>query len=323
MKSNRKYYSTRNICKAVADRRVSLIVLSMLLFQQILFAQNGAEYKAKYTEGVALLVTAGDYKIRFAERMSWTFRNITYKGKNITATSGAQQPVLNELKVPEGMDRFLGTGHRKEQIESMEIIVLDSKNKVIGTHEVKEGLNITEGESYIVHKRSKFYSEVGGLYYLHDAKITVSPAGIKQDYSFEVVADDYANVSFMYVFMHIFPKQTTHWLAGDDHGGTIEEGEFVADNSFTLKKDFRFCLVYNPEENLGVVLIYPKTYQGVGMKNAFWNRDRDNKHYLRIDPKRTKGDVFSYSALLKVYEAHDKDSFKTEGIRLAKEKISR
>lgn len=298
------------------------IVLVTLFTSKLVHAQNGAEYKPQYTEGIALLVTAGDYKIRFAERMSWTFRDITYKGKKVNATSGAQQPVLNELKVPDGVDRFLGTGHRKEQIELIEVIVLDKNNQVTGTYEVKEGLKITAGESYIVHKKSRFFSEVGGLYYLHDSKITVSPSGIKEDYSFKAEADDYSNVSFMYVFMHIFPKTTTKWLAGGNDGGIIEEGEFIADNSFTLQKDFRFCLIYNPTEQLGISLVYPETYVGVGMKNAFWNRPNDNKHYLRIDPKRTKGDEFTYSAMLRVFEVQNENDFKTEGLQLVKNDIS-
>ncbi len=304
------------------NKRFSSFII-LLLVASVSFAQNGVEYKPKFTEGVALIVTAGDYKIRFAERMSWTFRDITYKGKKVNATTGAQQPVLNEFKTDQGVDKFLGTGHRKEQIQSFEVIVLDRKKKVIATHPVKEGLNITEGDSYIVHKKSNFYSEFGGLYYQHESKITVSNEGIHQDYSFVATADDYSNVNFMYVFMHIFPKSTTNWLVGDNQK-VIERGEFLSDKSFTLKKDFRFCLVHNPTEQLGVAIIYPEVYVGSGMKNSFWNREYDNKHYLRIEPKKVKGEKFSYSALIKAYNTNgDINIFESEGKRIITKEIGK
>jgi hypothetical protein len=306
-----------NYCRAV------LVIIGLLLFTGgVSIAQNNVEYKSKYTEGVALLVTAGDYKIRFAERMSWTFRDITYKGKKVNATTGAQQPVLHEIKTPEGVDKFLGTGHRKEQIELIEVIVLDKKNKVIGTYPVQEGLNITKGDSYIIHKKSKFFSEVGGLYYIHDAKITVSSDGIKEDYHFKATADDYSNVDFMYAFMHIFPKTTTHWIVGDD-SKVIEQGEFLSDKSFTLKKDFRFCLIYNPKEQLGISMVYPRVYEGFRMKNAFWNREHDNKHYLQIVPKKVKGEEFSYSATLKAFDVESLENFKELGKDIVEKAIKK
>lgn len=302
------------------SKRFSVFIV-LLSIASISFAQNGVEYKPKFTEGIALLVSVGDYKIRFAERLSWTFRDITYKGKKVNATTGAQQPVLNEFKTPEGVDKFLGTGHRKEQIDLIEVIVLNKKSKVIGTYEVKEGLKIEEGESYIIHKKSRFFSEVGGLYYLHDSKITVSPSGIKQDYSFKAVADDYSNVNFMYAFMHVFPKSTINWIVGDDKK-VIERGEFLSDKSFTLKKDFRFCLINNPKEQIGIAIIYPEVYEGVGMRNSFWNREYDNKHYLRIEPKKTKGEEFFYSAIIKAFDTNgDNNVFELEGKKLVEKEI--
>ncbi|MFD1631276.1 hypothetical protein [Pseudopedobacter beijingensis] len=302
-------------------RNFFYLLLFINVFTLTTYAQNMVEYKPKFTEGVALLVTAGDYKIRFAERMSWTFRDITYKGKKVNATSGAQQSVLHEIKTPEGVDKFLGTGHRKEKIESIEVIVLDKKKKVIGVYPVQEGMKITEGDSYIIHKKSKFISEIGGLYYLHDSKITVSNNGVMQDYKFQAVSDDYSNVDFMYVFMHIFPKSTTNWIVGDNKK-VIEKGEFLSDKSFTLKKDFQFCLINNPTEQIGIAIIYPEVYEGIGMKNSFWNREYDNKHYLRIAPKKIKGEEFSYSALIKVFETgEERTLFELEGKKIVEKEI--
>lgn len=275
-------------------------------------AQNNVEYKANYTGGPALQVTAGDYTMVFSERKSWTFREIIFKDIAVTSPNGAHQAVLREKQTPQGMDRFLGTGHRREQIESMEVIVLDPTGKVINTFPVAPGLKLNEGDSYVIHKKSKFHSEVGGLYYLHDAKITISRAGIKQDFSFKAVADDYSNVDFMYAFMHMFPKTATSWLAGDDRE-IIDQGEFLSDRSFTLNKDIRYLLVHDPQQKTGVAVIYPEVYPGYKKKNTFWNRERDSKHYLQVEPKKVKGEEFSYSALFKVYEAEDAVAFRAKG----------
>lgn len=275
-------------------------------------AQNSVEYKTTYTGGPALQVSAGDYSMIFSEGKSWTFREISYKGKAVMSPTGAHQAVLREKETPKGVDTFLGTGHRREQIESMEVIVFDQQGEVIHTFPVEPDLKLNEGDSYVVYKKSKFHSEVGGLYYLHEAKITIGKDGIRQDFSFKAVADDYSNVDFMYAFMHMFPKTATSWLAGDDQE-IIDQGEFLADRSFTLNKDIRYLLVYDPQQKMGVAVIYPEVYQGYRKKNTFWNRERDSKHYLQVEPKKAKGEEFSYSASLKVYDAEDVPTFRTKG----------
>ena len=110
----------------------------------------------------------------------------------------------------------------------------------------------------------------------------------------------------MYPFMHIFPKTTNSWVVGNNEE-VIARGKFLDDRSISLKKDFRFGLFYDSTQNLGTAIIYPEIYKGSvnGPKNFFWNRVKDNKHYLQIDPKRNKGEEFSYSALIKAFEAGD------------------
>src|SRR5690606_32154335 len=156
-----------------------------------------------------------------------------------------------ENKVPSGTDSFLGTGHRPEKVELIEILVLDSTGNILETHPINNKLNLTGGHAYIFRKKSKFASEFGGLYYLHESKIKISENGVREDYFFEAVAEDYTNVQFMYAFMHCFGKSVKSWVVGD-HLDLAQQGEFSSDNSFTLRKDIRFCLLYDPEQNMGI-----------------------------------------------------------------------
>lgn len=279
-----------------------LLFLIILTGKQ-LTAQNKALFITTYKEGPAVVITVGDYRVIFSEKMSWTYRDVFYKEKMLLVPSGFQQSVIKETNVPKGSDTFLGTGHRKETIEQVQIIVTNKKNKK-HIHEVKPGMELPVGQSYTFHKKSKFISEFNGLLYDHESKITISKDGIQEDYHFKATGDDLSKVSLMYVFMHIFPNSTKYWTVGNNEEVT-HRGEFLNDKSFSLKKDFRFGLIYDPEQNLGTAIIYPQMYKGHpgGLQNAFWNRETNNKHYLQIDPKRNKDDEFSYSAKIKGFEA--------------------
>lgn len=267
-----------------------------------------------------LLISVGDYEVEFNEKYSWTFREITYNKKKIISPTGAHQPVLKEHKVPVGIDNFLGTGHRPEQIDLVEILVLDQAGNVLETHPVDSSLDLKGSNTYIVRKKSKFQSEFGGLYYLHESKITISITGVKQEYSFEAVGSDYTNLDFMYAFMHCFEKTFSNWAVGDNSGVT-EQGKFSSDGSFTLRKDIRFCLVHDPDQQVGISILYPEIYKGRGIKNAFWNRPRDNKHYLMVEPAKTKGEKFTYFAEIKAFDVQHEDDFVEKGIALIKSEL--
>lgn len=254
--------------------------------------------------GNALVVKAGGYQIRFAEASSWTFQDVFYNNKAILIPAGWQQAVIGETKLPKGGDGFLGSGHRKEKILSLNLSAYQN-GKLLKTYPVAEGLSVTGGTFFVVEKQSQFISEHNGLFYDHTARISIGADGLSEDFHFKVTGENAACVTFMYVFMHIFPKATQTWVVGDEQG-EIERGMFVADASFTLKKDFLWLFVYNPADEIGIVCKYPETYEGMeGFKNSFWNRKNDNKLYLKIDPKRNKGEEFSYSVKLKAFETKE------------------
>ena len=279
-------------------------VIVMLLLAVTLHARaessftNGAWFDSKNADGLSLVVRSGDYKMRFAEKSSWTFREAWYKGKQFLTTSGWQQPVLNEAGVPKGKDAFLGTGHRRETVESIAVTAPGA-----GTYPVAAGLSITNGNVFIIEKKSKFVSEFSGYLYEHRSWVTVSPDGIHERYWFRAAGEGTTNVNFMYIFMHIFRNSTKQWIVGDDKG-EIARDEFKDDMSFTLKKDIRWAFIYDPVETVGMVYVYPRIYEGrPGFRNSFWNRSYDNKLYLQIDPKRKSGEEFEYEVTAKAFIA--------------------
>lgn len=258
--------------------------------------------------GNALVVQAGGYQIRFAEAGSWTFRDVFYNNKAIIVPSGWHQAVLSESGLPKGTDSFLGSGHRKEKILSVDLSAYQN-NKLIRTCPVAAGLPVTNGTFFVVAKQSQFISGHHGLLYDHTARISIGADGISEDFHFKVAGENASHVWYMYVFMHTFAKTMKQWIAGGEQG-EIERGTFVADASFTLEKDFLWLFVYNPADEIGVVYRYPEVYEGMvgpkeGFKNSFWNRKDDNKLYFRINPKRNKGGEFSYAVKLKAFETKE------------------
>lgn len=286
-------------------------VFAALIILNQVYPAAIADFKTKNPEGASLVITAGDYRLRFAEKTSWTFREGFFKDKPFLAASGFQQPVLHETGLPAGTESFLGSGHRNEHVELIELNVNDSKNS-IRTFLIEKDISIESGDSYTVHKKSKFISEFHGLLYDHESWVTIDRSGIKEDYYFKVPEKNIDNVDYMYVFMHIFPNTTKYWIVGDNTK-EMERGEFIDDNSFCLHRDFRFAMIYDPVQLVGVSYVYPEIYSGSpGFKNAFWNRPRDNKLYLRINPKRLKGEEFRYSVNVRAY-ASDEKSWEKDG----------
>jgi hypothetical protein len=276
-----------------------------------------ARFVKDHPEGPSLVLTLGSWRMRFAEKTSWTFRETLWEGAPVFVPSGFMQPVLNEARVPKGADPFLGTGHRREAIDSVELEILDGgrTNRLA----VAEGLSIDRGEAFTVVKRSRFVSEFSGPLYGHVSRVTLDARGVSESYRFTALSPACSNVNYFYLFMHIFTNTTRDWAVGDDRGELTDRGVFGDDMSFSLRKDIRFALVLDPERRLGLALVYPETYVGrPGFKNSFWNRSYDNKLYLQIDPKRLPGERFGGEILTRVFAVDPKD-FEARGRDLARE----
>lgn len=214
---------------------------------------------------------------------------------------GFLQSVLFERSVPQGVDAYLGSGHRPEKVESIEIDVFNNDKK-IGTYPVNEDLRIDRGNIFIVRKKSKFISEYLGPLLDHSCEITVSPDGLDEIFSFTVTGAGIEKIENMYPIMHIFPVTTKFWKAAD--ATQKYSGTFLDDNSWSLMKDIRYAFIYDPHFETGTVYVYPEIYKGYSLRNGFWNRKMDNKLYYMIDPRIYKpGQSFSFSVSLRFFES--------------------
>jgi len=237
-----------------------------------------------------LYVETGDYAAKFVRDCAWTLRDVNFKGAKLLVPVGWQQSVLN-VKVASGEDPWIGTGHGREVIESVQLIADGD------AQDVAPGLS-AQGTAFAVHKQSWLGP------YFHTSKVTVSPDGIREDFHFAVKKDT-SRVNFIYVFMHCFTNDTRTWIAGLGNGEEVS-GVFKDDASFSLHKDIRWAMVYAPATGIGAVYAYPEVYPSMeGKGNMFWNRKGDNKLYLKVDPKRVIGEEFAYSVRLKAFKADE------------------
>lgn len=272
-----------------------LVAMAMLaLAGHSAWAQQSAPAPGKasgkaWMEKDRLCIAAGDYVVRFWEKAAWTLCAADYKSKPILITAGAFQSVLKIRGKDGGKSQWIGSGHGGEDIQSITVEVDGSSRPL------ESGFSAT-GSVFTVVK----VSQLGP--YKHTARVRVAPDGITEDLHYEMAGQP-VDLEVMYAFMHCFTNDTRQWIAG--LGGEQEErGEFADDNKFTLKKDIRWAMVYAPSSGVGMVYAYPEIYRGnAPLRNAFWNRPRDNKIYLSVMPSQEPGAKFDYSVRLRAFEA--------------------
>jgi len=235
-------------------------------------------------KGGILTITENAYQLSFIKKSSWTIQEMYFGGKLLLSPTGAFGTVANLKETG-----WHGTGHGNETVEKVSLEV-DGKS-----HELEDGLDVN-GNKFVLFKQS-----VIGPYRQFDT-ITFDGARIVEDFHYEIISDD-SEVNFMYAFMHCFTNKTDQWMAqlGDD---SVEEGKFLDDNSFTLKKDIRWAAVYDSSETMGLVYVYPEVYRGKApFNNSFWNRPRDNKLYLRPELPKGIGQKFNFKVTLQAFSA--------------------
>jgi hypothetical protein len=231
-----------------------------------------------------LTITENAYQLSFIKKSSWTIQQMFFDGKLLLSPTGAFGTVAN-LKVT----GWHGTGHGNETVEKASLDVDGEK------YDLEDGLDL-RGSKFILFKQS-----VIGPYRQFDT-ITFDGTRIVEDFHYEIMDDD-SDVNFIYAFMHCFTNKTDQWMAqlGD---GSVEEGKFLDDNSFTLKKDIRWAAVYDSPESIGLVYVYPEVYKGYPpFNNSFWNRPRDNKLYLRPALPKGIGQKFHFKVTLQAFSA--------------------
>ncbi|MCP4639293.1 MAG: hypothetical protein GY851_02600 [bacterium] len=250
-------------------------------------AEEAPSGTAAVKDGV-LDIRVGDYRVTFVDSVAWTLREAWYKDKPLLLKTGWQQTVIN-VAVPKGEDPWIGTGHGKEVVESIELDVAGAAVPVVND------LSVT-GPAFTVRKHSRLGP------YAHVTNVTVDADGITEAFEYEVV-EDASDVNFMYVFMHCFINETRDSIAYLKDG-TEERGAFQDDMSFSLHKPARWITVYSPDKELGAVYVYPEPYDAKGGKaNMFWHRSYDNKLYFQILPEKELGKRFAYTVRLQAFTA--------------------
>ncbi|MBN2307766.1 MAG: hypothetical protein JXR94_02275 [Candidatus Hydrogenedentes bacterium] len=235
-----------------------------------------------------LHIQTGQYSVKVFENVAWTMRDVDYAGRKLLVPIGWQQSVLR-VNAPEGEDPWIGTGHGREEVESVQVIADGT------AHDLREGLEVT-GERFTVRKKSWL-----GPYH-HTSDVTIGPDGFHEEFSYSVEKDT-SQVKFLYVFMHCFTNDTETWIAGLPDGEEMR-GTFKDDMSFSLKRDVRWVMLYAPSTEIGAVYAFPEVYASRNSEgNMLWNRDRDNKLYFQVAPSTTIGDSFSYSVRLRAFTA--------------------
>lgn len=263
-----------------------LLLVIILFTPNMLMAASSQEPNlgnATIKDGI-LTITQNTYQLSFIKKSSWTIQEMYFDGKLLLSPTGAFGTVAN-LKVT----GWHGTGHGNETVEKVSLDV-DGKK-----YDLEDGLDV-HGSKFVLFKQS-----VIGPYRQFDT-ITFDGARIVEDFHYEIISDD-SDVNFIYAFMHCFTNKTDQWMAqlGD---GSVEEGRFLDDNSFTLKKDIRWAAVYDSSESMGLTYVYPQVYKGnAPFNNSFWNRPRDNKLYLRPELPQGIGQKFNFKVTLQAFSA--------------------
>lgn len=257
---------------------------------------QGAEQGSAKVEGQLLIVESGDYTVEFRPGYAWTFGRVYFRDKAIISATGANQTVINVSRSADDpeQDPWIGTGHGKEVIHSLQLEV-DGQLLTLD-----ESIEAQSGQIFRILKESDL-----GPYRLQSA-VTVSAMGVEQDMVVEVTADT-SDVNYMYAFMHCFNAFMSDWVANIGDKEQVS-GEFLGDGSMTLRRDIRLLAVYSEPEQVGAVLVYPEIYKGKAPRfNQLWNRPIDNKHYLCVDPPSSLGSHIRLRATLEGFSASPAD----------------
>lgn len=250
-----------------------------------------------------LHVQTGKYHVAFTEKASWTLYAAWHDGNDMLTPSGAYQSVVNFKKVPEGVDQFIGSGHRPETISSL-VLEIDGRDvDLADPNKVKFPI---PGKVFVLKKHSLLGP------YRHTSAVRVDPDGIREDYTYELVGD-LDNVKLMYPFMHCFSKAMSIWRAQPPEGEAVE-ANFLSDGTFVYNKAAKWLSVYSPAWQKGVLLVYPHDEPA---PNKFWNRTRDGKLYLTVIPSNMPK-RFEKSIVVRSFEA-DPQSWRVHLSKLAQQ----
>ena len=233
-----------------------------------------------------LILKSGPYKAELESKFACTLHKLHYKGKALLVNSGWMGSVI-KCKVPKGQEPFIGTGHGGEVVKSIQVFANGKKINIV------QKSQIVSGQVIKVIKDST----IGPL--LHHSEITLTPEGLKQSFKFEVNGD-MSKVEFIYLFMSIWNKSMNKYLAASKNE-PIQQGTFIHNNKFIQTRLCNWVALLNPKTGIGGLCTYslPKSY-----KSFFWDRSKDNKHYIKYYPSKQKGSKFECEAYIQAIETN-------------------
>lgn len=255
-----------------------------------LAAQTETRPPSPKVEDENLVVHVGDYRIAFSERKGWTMTSLSFRNLPLFGSTGANQAVVH-VKPPyekEG-DHWIGTAHGREAVQSVRLLI-DNK-------EIPQSMwmQLPPGKEMAMEKHSRL-GPIGQV-----SRTRLTSEGLEEDVTLTALEDgDLAD--FLYVFMHCWMPAMTHWQARTTQG--LLADRFYKDDRRALMQDIRWLTLFSSDQGYGAVIAYPETYKGIpSYSNILWNRPRDNKHYLKIDPPRGKGTQARYQCRVVGYVA--------------------
>ena len=253
------------------------------------------EYAASY-DGSTLDVALGDYTTTFTKEDSWTMSQVLFKNKSFL--NGSMQSVLNELNPP-GAEAFLGSGYRPETNITAELLAYN-QGVLVQSVALDSSFSITNiADRVVVKKTSQFYSTAHGLFFDHVSEITMEPDHLREDYWFTVGDGQEEYINYIYPFMHQFPNETQDWICGDAGSRVTHSGGFTEDATVTNVGEILWFSVYNPTNEVALLLTYPEVYSSNGsLGNQFQNGTGNHAHYWRANtPSVSSSDnQFHYSS---------------------------
>ncbi len=239
-------------------------------------------------------VSSGDYSFTVQKFPAWTFRSVSYRGRQVLIPNGWMQPVLNVQS--NGKSEFVGTGHGGEVVLSLTLSTGEGAD-LLRPH--RKDYHAADGATMRLTKRSM----LGPL--LHESVLEVSAEGFAQRYGFEVRADT-AQVNWLYAFMLIFPNEADRYQVILADGTTVAGClPGAAKIEYSLHRDRISQLsVFNAAMGLVTTFVTASPYPTRDQRGGFFaDRPRDNKFYLQVIPPRRLGEKVEYRMKMRCAES--------------------
>lgn len=281
-----------------------------------------AFYSVKYPEleSEILSVSNREFTVTFIKSMAWTLHSIAFKGKavNLGQGSAATGTVISWLTPKTGKLDWAGTGHGRETVNEVVLIVDGTTNRLVTRgKDVYDRTKTFSGRKISLLKQST----IGP--FSHEAQFDLPATGsyyvVTQRYRFnESVTTN--RFSGGYTFMQMMPRTMNEWitLAAD---GTTKEGRVDAAAIDADEKSrqtvvplgaFKALVCYSPEWKMGVAYVFAQEYSGDNHINQRPRKDIKFRASLMTNTCYNASDKLEFHLKVAPFEA-DPTEWKEKG----------